>query len=277
MILSRRCIVGLMVGLPALAQEPAVDRIVVPFRDAARPRWLKISLLNGGIKVRGYDGKDVIVEARTRSESSSRSGRRGEPGGRSAEGMRRLENTSVGLTAEEEDNVVSVGVRSFNRTVDLDLQVPFATNLRLHNTNSGSILVERITGEVDVNSTNGAVTLSNITGSVVAHALNHDVVVTFDKITPDKAMSFSSLNGDIDVTLPPDIKANVKMKSDQGDIYSDFEIRMDAPRPVVEEGKEKGGKYRVRIERMMTGTINGGGPEIQLTTFNGKIYIRKKK
>ncbi len=38
-------------------------------------------------------------------------------------------------------------------------------------------------------------------------------------------MSFSTMNGDVDVTMPGDVKARVKLKSDNGEIYSDFEVR----------------------------------------------------
>jgi DUF4097 and DUF4098 domain-containing protein YvlB len=122
------------------------------------------------------------------------------------------------------------------------------------------------------------VTLTNVSGSVVAHALNGNVVVSLTKVDPAKSMSFSSLNGNIDVTFPADAKANVAMKSDQGEIYSDFDIRMDqsAHKPVVEDARGKGGTYRFRMDKTMYGTINGGGPEIQFKTFNGSIYIRKK-
>ena len=104
---------------------------------------------------------------------------------------------------------------------------------------------------------------------------SHDL----DKITADKSMSFSSLNGDVDVTLPADTKARVKLKTDNGEIYSDFEVKMDAAsqRPVVEDGRSNRGKYRVRIDRALYGTINGGGPEFQFQTFNGNVYIRKPK
>jgi DUF4097 and DUF4098 domain-containing protein YvlB len=92
-------------------------------------------------------------------------------------------------------------------------------------------------------------------------------------------MSFSTLNGDIDVTLPADTKAKVKMKSDNGEIYSDFDVRLDASgrQPVVEDSRSGKGKYRVRFDKAMYGTINGGGPEMQFTTFNGNVYIHKAK
>ena len=47
----------------ALAQDQP-DRVSVPFSDPSRPKMLKASVLNGSINVKGYDGKEAIVEAR---------------------------------------------------------------------------------------------------------------------------------------------------------------------------------------------------------------------
>jgi hypothetical protein len=43
----------------------------------------------------------------------------------------------------------------------------------------------------------------------------------------------------------------------------------------VEDGRGHGGKYRVKIDKAVHGTINGGGPEFQFTNFQGQIYSRK--
>src|SRR5207245_1057108 len=133
--------------------------------------------------------------------------------------MNRITNTSMGLTAEEEDNVLTVGAHP-GRDANLMIQVPMNTSLKLGVVNGGDITVDNISGEIEVNNVNGGVRLTNVSGSVVAHALNKNVVVKLNQITPDKSMSFSSLNGDIDVTLPADTKARVKLKTDNGDIYS---------------------------------------------------------
>ncbi len=108
--------------------------------------------------------------------------------------------------------------------------------------------------------------------------VNGDVTVTMTRVTPDKPMSFSSMNGDIDVTLPADIKANVKMKSQRGEVYSDFDINMTR-QPAKAEAAEKTeqGKYRIAFDKSLYGVVNGGGQEIGFNTFSGDIYIRKRK
>ncbi|MBF8296832.1 MAG: hypothetical protein HW389_3377 [Bacteroidetes bacterium] len=197
--------------------------------------------------------------------------------------MKLIPNNSTGLTVEEDDNVVTVstGMRGGSRTVDLTLRVPTNCSMHLSTVNDGNIEVENVNGDLEINNTNGSVRLTGISGSAVAHALNEDLTATFVKLDPQKQLSFSSLNGKIDVTLPSDVKANVYMKSDQGEIYSDFDLKIltenISPSVTKEENKGKKGKFRVSVEKAMRASINGGGQEIQFTNFNGDIYIRKGK
>ena len=268
-----------MAATGASAQDENVDQLTVPFSDPARPGAILVGLLNGSIRVVGYDGKDVQLTARVRSDDSEFEHDHDDDSQRAkSAGMRRLRNTSTGLMVEEEDNTMEIRVEAMNRTVDVTLKVPRLTSLELNTTNDGDIDVEGVEGELEVNNTNGAVTLTNVSGSVVAHALNEDVVVRFLKVDPKKSMSFSSMNGNIDVTLPAAVKADVRVKSDNGEIYTDFDIQMSQRNPHVEETKErtKGKKYHVRIDHDMIGTLNGGGPELRFESFNGNIYIRKK-
>jgi DUF4097 and DUF4098 domain-containing protein YvlB len=191
--------------------------------------------------------------------------------------MIRIQNRSTGLSISEENNKVEIETSSHTRAVDLDIRVPHRSSLKLATVNDGEILVEDVAGDLEVVNTNGSVALKRISGSAVVHALNEDVTVTFDQVSPEKAMAFSSMNGDIDVTFPADLRANLVMRSVEGEIYSDFEIDLKpgAREPIVEDRRSEGGKYRVRIDKSILGTINGGGPEIQFKNFNGNIYIRK--
>jgi hypothetical protein len=261
-------------AVAAWGQEPPPERVTVPFSDPSRPKMVKASLLNGSITVKGYNGNEVIVESRSRDGESGRRRHSSAP-----PGMHQIFPTGAGLQVEESENTVVVGTERINSTSEISIQVPYQTNLKLSTVNGGNIVVDGVSGDIDVNNTNGAVTLNHVSGSAVAHALNGKVSVTLDKVSPNKAMSFSSLNGDIDVTLPQDIKANVKLKTDNGEIYSDFDVQLNnsGRQPVVEGNRSGGGKYRVRFDHGVSGTINGGGPEIQFTTFNGSIYIRKAK
>jgi len=266
----------LVTSCATFGQKGDVDKLSVPFSDASRPGWVKASLVNGGMTVVGYSRKEVVVEAQIRTKILLDDD---EASNDKARGMKRIRMTTTGLTIEEENNVIEISTESWKRAIDLEIKVPFKTSLKLGCVNSGDIFVENVEGEFEINNVNGAVTLKNISGAVVAHALNEDLLVNFKDIDPKKSMSFSSLNGDIDVTFPKNLQAVLKLKSDNGDIYSDFDISsQESNRKIVEENtRKKNGKYRIRLEDAITVKINGGGPELLFKTFNGDIYIRKEK
>jgi hypothetical protein len=247
------------------ADEPS-QKISVPLTDPSRPATVKLSSLNGGITVEGYGGREVLVEAVARADE----GRRKPPHG--AEGMRRIPNAELGLTAEEENNVVRIETRP-PRGGDLRVQVPFHTNLHVSSVNGGRIRVTGVEGEIELSHVNGGIEARDLAGSVVAHTTNGDVKVVLRRVDGGKPMAFSTLNGDVDVTFPGDLKAAVRARSDRGDIYSDFEIASRG-RAIPKETRKEG-KHRIEVEQEVLGTINGGGPELLLKTFNGDILIHR--
>ncbi len=280
----------------SFSQEEAVDRATVSFSDPSKPGTLEVNIQNGGITVRGYEGKEVIVEARTRGkmlqelekvkliadkirERANQRLKEREKKDKKTEGMSRiLPSGGSGLEIEEEDNKMEIRASTWKQTVDVIIQVPYSTSLGLSAHNNGDIVVENVNGDIEVNHHNGELRLTAVSGTVVAHSFNGNLLVTFVKVDPTKPMSFSTWNGDIDVTFPSNIKAKVKMKSDRGDIYSDFDIQLDkAPQKIVEDSRKEGGKYRISFEKYINGTINGGGPEYHFKTYNGDILIRKAK
>jgi DUF4097 and DUF4098 domain-containing protein YvlB len=233
--------------------------------------------MSGGITVTGYDGRDVVIESRGAKVRHSSSRHSDDD---RARGMRKLEIPgNMGLDVVEEDNVVTIKTDSWTGDGALSIMVPRRSSLQLKCMNNGDIEVNGVQGEIDADNLNGRVILTNVSGSAVAHSLNGEVKASFDRVDPAKPMSFSTMNGEIDVTLPRDVKANFRMKTDNGDIYSDFDVKLDTSRSSQPEvsGKPREGRYRIRVDKAMRGTVNGGGPEYQFTSFNGQIYLREKK
>jgi DUF4097 and DUF4098 domain-containing protein YvlB len=227
-----------------------------------------------------------VIEASSRSEKEHEmqkieSQPAGREGDRSSDrsGMRRIPNTSIGLEAEEDNNQVSISAQSSSRAVDLEIQVPVGSTVRLSTVNDGDIEVENIDGEVEVSNTNGEIRVKNVRGPVSANTVNGDVTVVFRGAMVAAPMAFSTLNGDVDVTFPADLKATVRLQSDNGEIYSDFDVDVTTENirgSEEKKGKEKG-RFHVIVSREMVGKINGGGPEILFKTFNGDVLLRRAK
>jgi DUF4097 and DUF4098 domain-containing protein YvlB len=121
---------------------------------------------------------------------------------------------------------------------------------------------------------NGRVEAADVAGTVVADTLNGRIQVTMNRVDQSKPLSFSTLNGVIDVTMPADLKANVRFKTLHGPIYSDFEVTMGGS--LTEPDGSGQGRFRLRTESPLAGRINGGGVEIEFRTLNAAIYLHKK-
>jgi DUF4097 and DUF4098 domain-containing protein YvlB len=258
--------------------------INVRLSDPGRPCYVECHLINGGISVEAYDGREVVVESRYRMGDDDDwfdwdDDEDEDKPARSKQGLKKLTVSSSALEVEEDDNRVTISAGSWARAVDISMKVPVRTSLDLKCINSGDIVVVGVTGEVEAENINGSVTLRDISGSAVAYVQNGDMTAELKTVTRDTPMSFASFNGDVDVTLPASVRATVKVSTHTGDAYSDFDIQVvDRPAEVIEENNEHGeGKYRVRIEDAFYGNINGGGPEFDFSTFNGDIFIRKAK
>lgn len=265
--------VGALVLSAAPARTPAQneesgDKLTVHLSDPSRPGVVKASLVNGGITVNSYDGKEIVIEARIRNQW---------PAPPAYGGLHRVPGGGSGLTAEEENNDVQINADSVFHTIDLILTVPVHTSLVLRTVNGGNITVSGVDGDLDVSVVNGGVTLQNVSGDAIAHTLNGRLAATFAKVNPQKAMAFSSLNGEIDVTFPADLRASLSLHVNRGDVYSDFDVQVERSfgQPIIEGAGGSSGRYRVRSGGAVYATINGGGSAIQFSSLNGNIYIRK--
>jgi hypothetical protein len=216
-----------------------------------------------------YEGKDIIINATPRSGDNEEESKAVE------NGMKRI-STSSGfeVTAKEADNTVTVNTGNPNKAVDLNLKIPQDVKLKIGTVNDGEIVVENVRGELEVNNVNDKITLTNISGSVVANTVNGDVTVTFISVDPKAPMAFSTLNGDVRVTLPMDTKANLKVKSDNGDVFSDFDIDIDKTPSKIDKTTEPG-LYKIKKDDWVYGKINGGGPEMMMKNMQGNIYVKK--
>lgn len=251
-------------------QQPAADQVTVPLSDPSRPGLIDVSLVQGSITVRGTNRKDVLVMARPETDRPSRRF------DADATGMRRIPQTA-GFRISEDANRIKVASDSPNRSITFEIEAPVRTNLKLSTVNGGEILVENIDGELTVSNTNGGITLNNVAGTVAAGTTNGSVRASLTRVTADRGMAFTSLNGTVDVTLPPTTRANLRMRSDNGDVYSDFDVQVAPSAPVVQENRGGNGRYRISRNRSIVGAINGGGPEFELRTFNSNVYVRKGK
>ncbi|MEM8508903.1 MAG: DUF4097 family beta strand repeat-containing protein [Bacteroidota bacterium] len=256
------------------AQTKEIDLFTVPLSNPSEPGKLEIEQISGSIYVTAYEGKEVIVKA-TIHEGDGHCGDCGKKSQGSTNGMKKISASSLNIGAEEEDNTVRIQNELWNKKTDLSIKVPSNFALELKTINNGDIKVEGVNGEMEISNVNGHITLESVSGSVLANTTNGQLKVSFNSIASGKEMAFSSFNGDVEVIFPKSLKANIKAKSDMGDVYTDFDMAVSKNEPQVDRGSSSG-KYKVKIEQWIRGTVNGGGPEMLFKTFNGDILIKSR-
>jgi len=87
---------SLITVISAAAQDGNKEQLVVPLNDPGKPYKLNVNLVNGSIKIVGYDGKDIMIDGETEG------GRKREE--RSESGMRKLNSHTLSIAAQVKNN-----------------------------------------------------------------------------------------------------------------------------------------------------------------------------
>jgi hypothetical protein len=163
--------------------------------------------------------------------------------------------------------------RNYRVRYDFVLKVPKTTALCLKTINDGDIRVDGAAEDFDISNVNGAIEMLDVTGSGRARTINRDVKVVFAS-NPTKASSFATLNGNTIVYFQPALAANLRVKTFNGKIYTDFDTAHLAGLAPVAERRD--GKFIYRSDRGTGLRVGPGGPELRFETLNGDIRILQR-
>lgn len=252
---------ALTAALPAAAQDDNTDTKAFTWSGKIPvDSWIRIKNLNGDVEVVASEGATVEVTAEKRW-------RRGEPKDVRFEVLKDGNNVTICALWDndreesycDEDSYRHEGSNRRN-DVQVYFKVKLPKGVRVDaGTVNGSVDVTGARSRVNAESVNGEVTVSTSTGPVSASSVNGAVRVSMEKLEGTDAMSFSSVNGTVSLTLPASFDADLQMSTVNGRVRSDF--------PITLEG---------RIDpRRMRGTIGKGGRSVKLSTVNGNIELRK--
>lgn len=230
----------------------------------SKDRKVVLMMDNADVEITGYDGDEVLIEARGMEAPPKR-----------ADGLKPLYNTAVdnsglGLSVTEEKNTVTILKASQHREVNYRIKVPKKISLVYEEVNhhGNDITIADIEGDVEIRAKSSDIIVNNINGSVVANSIGGDIKIVFASLSQQKPSSISVIGSIIDVSLPADTKANLRMQSISGEIYTDFDLALNDSR---------GGLRKVGGGNLIEGKANGGGVDMSIETVGSDIFIRKKK
>jgi hypothetical protein len=255
----------------ARCQDAAPFRKVIAMHDTVRPVFLRANVVNGDIRVIGGEPHEMVIEAFPREKSATEAKTT-----LAIEATASETNATKSVTIREEENRYYINVLPTVSPVDLVIHAPRTANLKLHTRANGGISVEKMASEIEAESFNGNINIDQASDTVVAHTGNGRIDVSFNAIRTDKPMSFTTVNGDVKLVFPPNLKARARMDSVTGLVVSEFEIRkLSKPRGNREAGE---GKTASLSSKKVNGQIGGdGGPDLLVKSLTGSIHLQKKK
>ncbi len=216
------------------------------------------------IEIEGTTGSKVIfsTEAKNKKTDERASGLREI----SAGGL--TDNTNIGLNAEKSGNELRVNQigRSSNRRYVI--KVPKGVSISYeHSSWEGKTLrIRDLESEIEVSANYNSVELENVSGPMSINTVYGSINATFNQVNQDNSITLHSVYGNVDVSVPTNTKANFKLASSYGKIYTDLDLKIE---------NESGGMRSLSNSRI-DGTLNGGGVGFSIKATYKNIYLRKK-
>lgn len=222
---------------------------------------VQIAVQQASVTIQGVDGNEVSIE---------QTGENRKEMPKEAEGLRLVtggivDNTGVGASAEIEGNVLKILIPKNRYAGVLTIKVPKGLDLSVmesQNWGEQKIVISDIAGEIELKTNNSKAYLNDITGPLVANTGHGKIFVTYSKLSQSSPSSISA-SGAIDITLPTDAKANLKIRSYYGDLFTDWDIAATK-------------KENKSVASSGTKTINGQGDKIsdENVAAKARTYVR---
>ncbi|KQS27673.1 DUF4097 family beta strand repeat-containing protein [Dyadobacter sp. Leaf189] len=231
----------------------------------SKEKKVVIEMAAADIKIEGHNSDEVFIAASSGYEA---------PPDR-AKGLKPLyysgvDNTGIGLSVVTEGNTLKVD-KVTRKDVKYTIRLPKQVAVLFQETNwsgGSNVVVANMDGDLEIRTNNANINLNKVTGPVVANSTSGNVNVVFSGLSQSKPTAISTISGEIDVSLPATAKSNMKLRSINGEMYTDFDLGVK---------NAKDGLSRLGGANNIEGSTNGGGVEVQLNTISSNIYIRKQK
>jgi hypothetical protein len=146
-------------------------------------------------------------------------------------------------------------------TVEYTLTVPRTARVDSVELINGGLEIDGVAGVVKATCINGRLRARNLAGEARLSTINGALEAEFDRFEDGKAVSLDSVNGTVDLAVPPSASASVRASTVHGSISNDFQIAV------------KRGEW---IGESLEGQLGAGGAaRVKLSNVNGPIRIRR--
>ncbi len=263
-------------GIGTIKKEDPVQR-TLHFAGAG-PHTLEVRTITGNVRIEGYDGSDVVMTT-TRSTTAK------------SDADLEAAQRDVTLDVKDGASTLQAVVRyadgdtcgthehshhdhdwpDYEVRYDFTIRVPRDTRLVVCTINDGHVDVAGTRADFELRSINGPINFADMGGSGEATTINGAVKGSF--MAPPRGDSvFKTINGSIVLTLPPTFAADLRMKTFNGGLYTDFDAQPVSTPPAVST-ERKGDRTIYQSNSFAHVRVGSGGPAMTLDTLNGDVRI----
>jgi predicted membrane protein len=215
------------------------------------------------VTIEGHAGNDIIFTSRDEDRDDDDRAK----GLRAISSMGLEDNTGIGLSVADKGNVIEVRQLKKMEGPDIKILVPKNVVVSYYHTSphGHEIEIKNFEGKVDVSTVHNGVVLTNVTGPLNIKTVHGDIEASLGAALKNP-INIESVHGHVDVALPVTTKANLKLSTNFGEILVDPDFKIEI---------EKTGEM-IKYSDKVSGKINGGGIEIDLSAAHNNVYLRKK-
>lgn len=251
--------ISLLLAFVSLAAFANAQTFKIPVKSGV----LQIGEIAGKVSLEAYSGSEVLIEGGREHDNQNDERARGlKPmtGGN--------DNTNLGLNYKTEGNVTTLKSVRRNYHNEYTIKVPKQMKLKVNIFNSwfDKLKVKGFSSDVNITTRHGDVTLDDISGNLQVNSRHGLVKVTFAQLGND--VNIDARHGGIDITVPEQIKANLRVSTRYGEIYTNMAIKADK--------QEEGSLKNLSRSAEVVTKLNGGGKALVLDSRHANIYLRKK-
>lgn len=124
-------------------------------------------------------------------------------------------------------------------------------------TSGGNIRIGNVRGDVAADTSGGSITVGEVSGEMKGHTSGGSITAALaTQIT--KPLQLNTSGGSINLSVPPDFKADLNASTSGGSVSCELPLQGTVKRSSIK------------------GQVNGGGPQVTLSTSGGSIKVAKR-
>jgi Putative adhesin len=208
------------------AQDKEKTSHKVKFSGAGKK--VELIVYQAKLQVQGIEGDEVIIELENDENCQCPNMPEEARGLRPLSASGTSDNTGIGVNIQQEGNTLKVTIPKGKYFGPYLIKIPKNLGVEINEkvTYGSKWNISNIAGEVNINAGYTNVRLEDVSGPVIAHMGYGKINVVYNKLNPSTPNSITS-SGAIDITLPADTKANLKLKAYYGEVFTDFDMNLN--------------------------------------------------